>query len=140
MIALVLNLLWLICGGLWMAAAWLFAGAIMALTVAGLPRAFGAFNIARFTLTPFGHVAVRRDWYLGHETLGNGPVGALGNMIWLVIAGWWLALGHLVVALLLAITVIGLPLAWAHFKLAGLALWPIGREIVSFDHFVSSHG
>ena len=59
-----------------------------------------------------------------------GPLGLIGNVIWLVLAGWWLALGHLVTALMLAITIVGLPFAWAHLKLAGLALWPIGREIV----------
>ena len=135
--ALLLNVVWLVCGGLWMAAAWLIAGVIMAITVVGLPWAFAAFRIARYTLTPFGHAAVRKDWYVGHETLGNGPIGALGNLIWLVLAGWWLALAHVVTALILAVTIIGLPFAWAHLKLAGLALWPIGREIVSFEELTA---
>ena len=69
------------------------------------------------------HGAAKRD-------LGTGPLGALGNIVWLVLAGWWLALGHLITAVGLGITIIGLPFAWAHLKLAGLALWPIGKEIV----------
>ena len=60
----------------------------------------------------------------------TGPLGLIGNLIWLVLAGWWLALGHVVTAIALAITIIGLPFAWAHLKLAGIALWPIGKVIV----------
>jgi uncharacterized membrane protein YccF (DUF307 family) len=63
--------------------------------------------------------------------IGGGFLGFVGNLIWLLLAGWWLALGHLLTALLLAITLIGIPFAWAHLKLAGLALWPIGKDIVS---------
>ena len=66
----------------------------------------------------------------GTEDLGTGPLGMLGNIIWLILAGWWLALGHLITAILLAITIIGIPFAWAHLKLAGIALWPIGKMIV----------
>jgi len=62
--------------------------------------------------------------------LGTGALGTLGNIVWLVLAGWWLALGHLGAALVLAVSVIGIPFAWAHLKLAGLALWPVGRAIV----------
>ena len=65
--------------------------------------------------------------------IGTGTLGMIGNVIWLVLAGWWLALGHLVTAVLLAVTIIGLPFAWAHLKLAGLALWPIGRIVVPVD-------
>ena len=65
--------------------------------------------------------------------IGTGPLGTIGNLVWLVLAGWWLALAHLVIALGLAITIIGLPFAWAHLKLAGIALWPIGKMIVPID-------
>ena len=67
------------------------------------------------------------------EDIGTGPLGFIGNIIWFVLAGWWLALGHLLAAAALAITIIGLPLAWAHLKLAGYGLWPIGRSIVRHD-------
>jgi uncharacterized membrane protein YccF (DUF307 family) len=76
--------------------------------------------------------AVDRDRLYG-EGLGTGPLGFLANIIWFVLAGWWLALGHLVAALALAITVIGIPFAWAHLKLAGYALWPVGRAVVRSD-------
>ena len=62
--------------------------------------------------------------------IGTGPFGLLGNIMWLVLAGWWLALGHLLTAILWAVTIIGIPFAWAHLKLAGIALWPIGKMIV----------
>lgn len=104
----------------------------MILTIIGIPFAGAAFRNGIYTLWPFGAVAVDRDRYYG-EDLGTGLLGFIGNIVWLVLAGWWLALGHLVAALLLAVTIIGIPFAWAHVKLAGIALWPIGRKIVSTD-------
>jgi uncharacterized membrane protein YccF (DUF307 family) len=113
-----------------MALGWLLAAVIMALTIVGLPWARSALTIARYTLLPFGYTAVRRDDYYGREDLGTGFLGTLGNILWLVFAGWWLALGHIVAAVALAVTIIGIPFAWAHLKLAWLALWPIGKDIV----------
>jgi uncharacterized membrane protein YccF (DUF307 family) len=123
--SLLLNVLWIVFGGLEMAAAWLIAALIMAITIVGIPWARAALTIALYTLLPFGHTVVDRP-----TGIGAGPLGFLGNIIWLVLAGWWLALGHLIAAILLAVTIIGLPFAWAHLKLAGLALWPIGKDIV----------
>ena len=131
--ALLLNLLWIACGGLWMAAGWLIAAIVMAITIVGIPWARAAFNIAAYTLLPFGQTTVSRADYFGHDDVGTGPLGFLGHLIWLVLAGWWLALGHLITAILLAVTIIGIPFAWAHLKLAGLALWPIGKMIVPVD-------
>ena len=128
--SLLLNVLWIVLGGVWMAAGWAVAAIIMAITIVGIPWARAAFNIAVYTLFPFGQRAVSRADYLGREDTGTGPLGMLGNIVWLVLAGWWLALGHLIVAILLAVTIIGIPFAWAHLKLAGLALWPIGKMIV----------
>ena len=130
---LLLNLLWIICGGIWMAAGWLLAALIMAITIIGLPWTRAAFNIAGYALLPFGHKAVSRAEWTGREDLGTGPFGTLGNLIWLILAGWWLALGHLITAVGLAITIIGIPFAWAHLKLAGLAIWPIGKMIVPVE-------
>src|SRR5438105_9939445 len=130
LIRLLLNVLWIITGGVWMAALWLLAAVIMVLTIVGIPWARAAFNIAYYTLLPFGHEAVPRHWVTGREDLGTGPLGMVGNIIWLVLAGWWLALGHLTAALAWAITIVGIPFAWAHVKLAALALWPIGQTIV----------
>ncbi len=129
-VSLVLNILWIVIGGFWMAAGWLLAAVIMAITIIGLPWARAAFNIAVYTLLPFGQKAVPRDTYLGQGDIGTGPLGVIGNIIWFVLAGWWLALGHLITAALLAVTIIGIPFAWAHLKLAGIALWPIGKVIV----------
>jgi len=125
-----LNLLWILVGGLCMAVGWIIAALVMAITIIGLPWTRAAFNIASYTLLPFGQKAVSRAEYTGRQDIGTGPFGFLGNVLWLVLAGWWLALAHLVTAILLAITIIGIPFAWAHLKLAGLALWPIGKMIV----------
>jgi uncharacterized membrane protein YccF (DUF307 family) len=133
LISLVLNVLWIVFGGLWMAAGWFLAALLMAVTIIGLPWARAAFNLAFYALLPFGQRAVSRADYTGREDLGTGALGTLGNLVWLVLAGWWLALGHLVTAFGLALTIIGLPFAWAHLKLAGLALWPIGMMIVPAD-------
>ena len=113
LISLLLNLLWIVFGGLWMALGWVVAAVAMAITIVGLPWARAALSIATYTLLPFGYKAVPRDEYFGREDVGTGPLGVIGNIVWLLLAGWWLAL-----------------VTWAHLKLAGLALWPIGKAIV----------
>jgi uncharacterized membrane protein YccF (DUF307 family) len=128
-----LNLLWVLFGGLWMAFAWVIAGIIMAITIIGLPWTRAAFNIALYTFLPFGSRAVSRARFTGVEDFGTGPLGLLGNLIWLVLAGWWLCLAHVIHAVCFAITIVGIPFAWAHLKLAKIALWPIGRMIVPID-------
>ena len=121
-LSFVLNLLWLVCGGLAAAFGWLVAAAVMALTIIGLPWSFAALRIALYTLLPFGHeMRARPD---------ASELTVLGNIVWFVLAGWWLALVHLFIALGLAVTIIGLPFAWAHLKLAGASLFPLGKEIV----------
>ena len=105
-----------------MAVGWLVAAGLMAITIVGLPWAPAALRIAGYTLLPFGQrVEDARD---------AGALSFLGNIVWFVLAGWWLALGHLVLAVLLGVTIIGLPFAWAHLKLAGLSLAPVGKVIV----------
>ena len=116
-----------------MAVGWIIAAVVMAITIIGLPWTRAALNIALYTLLPFGQKAVSRTEYTGQEDIGTGPFGLLGNIIWLVLAGWWLALGHLITAILLAVTIVGIPFAWAHLKLAGIALWPIGKIIVPIE-------
>ena len=138
-LSLLLNIAWILCGGLEMAFGWLVAAVIMAITIIGIPWAKAAFNIAFYTLLPFGQKAVSRADYSGQEDIGTGPFGFLGNIVWLVLAGWWLALGHVIVAVLLAVTIIGIPFAWAHLKLAGIALWPIGKTIVPADQAPFHH-
>jgi uncharacterized membrane protein YccF (DUF307 family) len=129
---LILNILWLVLGGgLLSGAVWLLAGLLFALSIVGLPWARAAINIGFYTLFPFGQTAVARDELSGREDLGTGPLGAIGNIIWLLVIGWWLALGHLVLAVGYAVTIIGLPFAWVHLKLVPIALWPIGQTIVA---------
>jgi uncharacterized membrane protein YccF (DUF307 family) len=130
--SLVLNILWLALGGALAAAGWFLAALVMVLTIIGIPWARAAFDNGVYTLWPFGAKAVARDRLYG-EDIGTGVLGFVGNIVWLILAGWWLALGHLVAAFFLALTIIGIPFAWAHLKLAGFALWPIGRSIVRHD-------
>src|SRR4030081_2291656 len=132
--AILLNLLWIAFGGLWMAVGWVIAALVMAITIIGLPWARAAFNIAAYTLLPFGQKAVSRADYLGRHDIGTGPLGFVGSVVSFVLAAWCLPLGHLVTAILLAVTIIGIPFAWAHLKLAGLALWPVGQVIVPAEH------
>src|SRR6202049_2589707 len=132
-LSLLLNVLWIVFGGLWMAVGWVIAAVLMAITIVGLPWTRAAFNIASYTLLPFGQKAVSRAEYSGSKDLGTGPLGVLGNIVWLVLAGWWLALGHVITAVLLAVTIIGIPFAWAHLKLAGIALCPIAKMIAAAD-------
>lgn len=131
--SLLLNILWVVLGGIWLAAGWFIAGVLMIITIIGIPWAKSAFTIAWYTLLPFGQTAVRRDDHTGREDIGTGALGFIGNIIWFVLAGWWLAIGHLLAALAMAITIIGIPFAWAHLKLAMIALWPIGTQIVTAD-------
>jgi uncharacterized membrane protein YccF (DUF307 family) len=128
--SLLLNILWIVFGGLYMAVGWAIAALIMAITIVGLPWTWAALTLASYTLLPFGHTVVPREAVTGREDIGTGPLGLIGNLIWLVLAGWWLALGHLLTGVVLAITIIGIPFAWAHLKLARLALWPIGKMVV----------
>jgi uncharacterized membrane protein YccF (DUF307 family) len=133
LISLILNILWVLFGGIWMAAAWLLASVIMAITIVGLPWARAAFNIAIYTLLPFGRTAVSRDEWDGRTDFGTSPLGFVGNLIWFLLAGWWLALGHILTGLALIFTIIGIPFGWAHLKLAVISLWPIGKRIVSTE-------
>src|SRR5450631_2343700 len=129
-VSILLNILWISIGGLWMAIGWVVAAIIMAITIIGLPWLRAGFYIGAYTFLPLGQKAVRRDSLTGYSDVGTGPLGVIGNLIRLVLAGWWLALAHVVTAVVLAVTIIGIPFAWAHLKLAGIALWPIGKTIV----------
>ena len=131
-LSLLLNILWMIFGGIWMAVGWFVAAVIMAITIVGILDAGGVqYRLLRAAaFRPEGGFARRIS---GHSRYGHRAVGLIGNVIWLVLAGWWLALGHLITAILLAVTIIGIPFAWAHLKLAGIALWPIGKMIVDAD-------
>ncbi len=121
MIRFILNVLWFILGGFLAGLGWLLAGVILCVTIIGIPWAPSAFRIAGFSFWPFGRVVVDRD---------QGAMPVLLNILWFVLAGWWLALGHIALAIPLAISIIGIPFAWQHVKLALLALVPVGKDVV----------
>src|SRR5260370_18284157 len=108
-VSIILNIFWILFGGLWMAAGWVIAAIIIAITIVGLPWARAAFNIAAYTLLPFGQKAVRRDSLTGRSDIGTGPLGLIGNLIWLGLAGWWLGLGHIFAPTCLALAFVSPP-------------------------------
>nr|WP_079086359.1 YccF domain-containing protein [Streptomyces silvensis] len=121
----VLNIIWLILSGLWLCLFYLFAGVLLCVTIIGIPFGLAAFRIGLFALWPFGRMAVeRRD---------AGAASLIGNVLWVILAGWWLALAHVFTGLLLCLTIIGIPLGLANFKMIPISLLPLGREIVPTD-------
>lgn len=130
MLSSLLNILWIVLGGLMMALGWWLAGVICALTVVGLPWARSCFVIGRFSLWPFGQEAVNRRELRGRDDLGTGPLGLIGNVLWFLVAGWWLAIGHLTSALACFVTIVGIPFGIQHMKLALIALAPVGMTVM----------
>ena len=125
-----LNLLWVVLGGLPMALGWWLVAVLCAVTVVGLPWARSCWVIGRFSLWPFSTEAINRRDLKGRADLGTGPVGILGNVIWFVVAGWWLALGHLSSALACFVSIVGIPFGIQHIKLALIALAPVGMTVI----------
>ena len=121
----ILNVIWLVLSGFWLALGYALAGIVMCILIITIPFGVQSFKLAGFSLWPFGRAVVKKP--------SAGAASVVGNVIWLLLAGWWLALAHIVTAVPLAITIIGLPLAWANLKLVPMALWPFGREVVPAD-------
>jgi uncharacterized membrane protein YccF (DUF307 family) len=117
-----LNLIWLVLSGFWMALGYAVAGLICCVLVVTIPFGIASFRMASYALWPFGRTLVDKP------TAGAGAL--LGNVIWIVVAGWWLALGHLVTGFLLCVTIIGIPFGVANFKLIPVSLLPLGKQIV----------
>ena len=122
---LLLNLIWLVFGGLWLALGYAIVALVMCILIITIPFGIAAARIALFCLWPFGRTLVRRP------DAGTGSL--LGNIIWFLLAGWWLALGHLITGLAMCVTIIGIPLGLANFKLIPVSLTPFGRDIVDID-------
>ncbi|HEU4656530.1 MAG TPA: YccF domain-containing protein [Capillimicrobium sp.] len=122
---LVLNIIWLVLAGFWMALGYALAALICFVLIITIPFGIAALRIAVFALWPFGKTVVRRP--------EAGVASGVGNVIWLVLCGWWLALGHLITGVGLCLTIIGIPLGLANFKLIPVSLLPLGREIVSVE-------
>ena len=119
---LILNVIWLIFGGLWLALGYLLAALICFLLIVTIPFGFAALRIASFTLWPFGRTIVDKP--------GAGGGALVGNVIWVVLCGFWLAIGHLTTAVAMAATIVGIPLALANLKLIPVSLMPLGKQIV----------
>lgn len=119
----ILNIIWLVLCGFWMAVGYTIAGIICCVLVITIPFGVASFRMANYAFWPFGRTLADRS--------SAGVASMIGNIIWIIVAGWWLALGHLVTGLLLCITIIGIPLAVANFKLIPVSLVPLGKEIVS---------
>lgn len=122
---LVLNVIWLVFCGLWMALAYVLAALICFVLIVTIPFGIASLRIAGYVLWPFGRTTVERP--------DAGAPSCVGNVIWLVFAGWWLALGHLLTSIPLFVSIVGIPFGWANLKLIPISLMPLGREIVPSD-------
>ena len=117
-----LNIIWFVLAGVWMAIAYTIAALICFVLIITIPFGIASLRIAVFALWPFGKTVVKRS--------DAGIASGIGNVLWLLLCGWWLALGHLVTGVALCLTIIGIPLGLANFKLIPISLMPLGREIV----------
>ena len=125
------NVIWLVFAGIWMALAYLFAGLIMRILIITIPFGIQSFKLAAFALWPFGRTVVKRA--------DAGVASGIGNIIWFVLAGWWLAIGHLLTSIPLFLSIIGIPLAIGNLKMIPISLLPFGREIVDIDALDASY-
>jgi uncharacterized membrane protein YccF (DUF307 family) len=124
-VRLLLNIIWFVLAGVWMAIGYAFAALICFILIITIPFGIAALRIAVFALWPFGKTVIKRP--------DAGIASGIGNVIWFVLCGWWLALAHLITGTLLCLTIIGIPLGLANYKLIPVSLLPLGREIVSVD-------
>jgi uncharacterized membrane protein YccF (DUF307 family) len=124
-VRLVLNILWLVLSGLWMFLGYMLVGVLWCITIIGIPFGIASFRIGLFALWPFGRTVVKKP--------GAGVGSGIGNVLWLILSGIWLAIGHAITGAILCITVIGIPLGLANFKMIPVSLWPLGQDIVPVD-------
>lgn len=120
-----LNVIWLVFAGLWMALGYFLAGVVCCVLIITIPFGVAAFRIGAYALWPFGKTVVRQP--------DTGALTMVGNVIWFLVAGLWLAIGHLVTGIALCVTIIGIPFGLANFKLIPVSLFPLGAEIVDTD-------
>jgi uncharacterized membrane protein YccF (DUF307 family) len=124
-VRVVLNIIWLLLAGIWLAIAYAILGLICFVLIITIPFGIAALRIAMFALWPFGKTVVKRA--------DAGIASGIGNVLWFLLCGWWLALAHLITGVLLCLTIIGIPLGLGNFKLIPISLMPLGREIVPVD-------
>jgi uncharacterized membrane protein YccF (DUF307 family) len=127
----ILNVIWVVLAGIWLALGYVIAGVLLCITIIGIPFGVQAFKLAGFALWPFGRQLVQSP----ERSKG---LSVVGNVLWFVLAGWWLALEHLFVGIVLCITIIGIPLGIGAFKMAGAALVPFGRRVVRTSDLVTA--
>jgi uncharacterized membrane protein YccF (DUF307 family) len=120
-----LNIIWLVLSGFWMFLGYLLAGVLLCILIFTIPWGIASFRIGLYALWPFGRTVVDKP--------GAGVGSFLGNVVWVILAGWWLAIGHIVTGVALCITIIGIPLGIASFKLVPISLMPLGKDIVPVD-------
>lgn len=123
MFRLILNVIWLVFAGVELAIGYVVGGLVMMITIIGIPFGIQAFKLAGFALWPFGRAVVPAPE-------ASGVLAAIGNVLWVVLVGWWLALGHVIFGIVLCLTIIGIPMGIASFRMTSMALWPFGRTIV----------
>jgi uncharacterized membrane protein YccF (DUF307 family) len=127
-----LNLIWLVLAGLWLALGYVLAGIICCILIVTIPFGIASFRMASYALWPFGRTVVDKPT--------AGAFSVLGNVVWLIVAGWWLALGHIVTGIAQAITIVGIPLALANWKMVPISLFPLGKQIVPSDRMLAAYG
>ena len=118
----ILNIIWLVFCGIWMAIGYVAAGLVCCVLIITIPFGIASFRLAGFVLWPFGRTTVRAP--------GAGAASAIGNLLWFLVAGWWLALVHVVAGIGFCLTIIGIPFGVASFKLAAVGLFPLGKQVV----------
>jgi uncharacterized membrane protein YccF (DUF307 family) len=122
-VRIVLNLLWLVLSGLWLFVGYVVAGVVMCIFIITIPFGIASFRLAAYVLWPFGRTVVRRP--------SAGAASAIGNVLWFVVIGLWMAIAHLILGVALCLTIVGIPLGVGNFKLAAVAIAPLGKDIVS---------
>ena len=127
-----LNIIWLVLAGFWLALGYVLAGIICCILIITIPFGIASFRMASYALWPFGRTVVDKPT--------SGAWSVIGNVIWVIVAGWWLALTHIVTGILEAITIIGIPLALANWKMVPISLFPLGKQIVPSDRMMAAYG
>ncbi|BCK19637.1 YccF domain-containing protein [Vibrio cholerae] len=127
------NIIWFLCGGILMGLAWWLVGVLAFISIIGIPWGRACFVIGNFSFWPFGYEAISRDELTDQTDIGTSGFGVLGNIIWFILAGFWLAVGHILSAVACFITIIGIPFALQHLKLAVISLAPIGKTVVPIE-------
>ena len=127
-----LNIIWLVLAGFWLALGYVLAGVICCILIVTIPFGIASFRMASYALWPFGRTVVDKPT--------SGAWSVIGNVIWVIVAGWWLALAHIVTGIAEALTIIGIPLALANWKMVPISLFPLGKQIVPSDRIMAAYG